>query len=147
MAWPEPSQPGVGHLSSWDRPGSGRPHPELNGKLKIQCSVQIYHFNFFLLIFKHVHCYMEKFTVYTKLFTDFVATLSRGLAFYIYSLYKLIFQLCELKSNCTILWYSGHPGDGIVAQSRTKIKFDCSTADRRGQGKFSLVNNKKKHKA
>ena len=46
---------------------------------------------------------MEKFTVYTKLFTDFVATLSRGLAFYIYSLYKLIFQLCELKSNCTIL--------------------------------------------
>ena len=38
MAWPEPSQPGVGHFSSCDRPGSPRPHPELKGKLQHQTS-------------------------------------------------------------------------------------------------------------
>ena len=38
MAWPEPSQPGVGHFSSCDRPGSPRPHPELKGKLQHETS-------------------------------------------------------------------------------------------------------------
>ena len=33
MTWPDPSHPGVGHLSSWLRPGSDRGH-ELKGKLR-----------------------------------------------------------------------------------------------------------------
>ena len=41
MAWPEPSQPGVGHFNSWDLPGSGLPHPELKGKLQTDRLVRV----------------------------------------------------------------------------------------------------------
>ena len=66
MTWPEPSQPGVGHLSSWLLVGSGR-HPPLYRYLKaemVQCSsVQFGFVQFCSVLFSFVQFCLVKFSL------------------------------------------------------------------------------------